>query len=61
MRTMSVLKIAFLNTAALELLAALSIALLAVYLGFGLIGILPWQKNGACALPVGAIFTAVGT
>ncbi len=44
-RTMSVLKIAFLNTAALELLAALSIALLAVYLGFGLIGILPWQKN----------------
>lgn len=43
--TMSVLKIAFLNTAALELLAALSIALLAVYLGFGLIGILPWQKN----------------
>lgn len=45
MRTMLVLKIAFLNTAALELLAALSIALLAVYLGFGLIGILPWQKN----------------
>lgn len=44
-RTMSLLKIAFLNTAALELLAALSIALLAVYLGFGLIGILPWQKN----------------
>lgn len=44
-RTMSVLKIAFLNTAALELLAALSIALIAVYLGFGLIGILPWQKN----------------
>ena len=45
LRTMSVLKIAFLNTAALELLAALSIALIAVYLGFGLIGILPWQKN----------------
>lgn len=43
--TMSVLRIAFLNTAALELLAALSIALIAVYLGFGLIGILPWQKN----------------
>lgn len=43
--TMSVLKIAFLNTAALELLGALSIALIAVYLGFGLIGILPWQKN----------------
>lgn len=44
-RTMDVLKVAFLNTASLELLAALSIALLAVYLGFGLMGILPWQKN----------------
>lgn len=44
-RTMDVLKIAFLNSAALELLAALSIAILAVYLGFGLLGILPWQKN----------------
>ncbi|MFB2578569.1 MULTISPECIES: thiol reductant ABC exporter subunit CydD [unclassified Acinetobacter] len=44
-RTMDVLKIAFLNSAALELLAALSIALLAMYLGFGLMGILPWQKN----------------
>lgn len=45
LRTMDVLKIAFLNAAALELLAALSIAILAVYLGFGLLGILPWQKN----------------
>ncbi|MBE8424825.1 thiol reductant ABC exporter subunit CydD, partial [Leptospira borgpetersenii serovar Balcanica] len=38
-RTMDVLKIAFLNGAVLELLAALSIALVAVYLGFGLMGI----------------------
>lgn len=44
-RTMDVLKVAFLNTASLELLTALSIALLAVYLGFGLMGILPWHKN----------------
>lgn len=44
-RTMDVLKVAFLNTASLELLAALSIALLAIYLGFGLMGILPWHKN----------------
>lgn len=44
-RTMAVLKVAFLNTASLELLTALSIALLAVYLGFGLLGILSWQKN----------------
>ena len=56
MRTMSVLKIAFLNTAALELLAALSIALLAVYLGFGLIGILPWQKNTVPAPYQSALF-----
>ncbi|OBX76031.1 thiol reductant ABC exporter subunit CydD [Moraxella atlantae] len=44
-RTMAVLKIAFLNSAALELLSALAIALLAVYLGLGLLGLLPWQKG----------------
>ncbi|MDO5769602.1 MAG: ABC transporter ATP-binding protein/permease [Psychrobacter sp.] len=44
-RTMDVLKIAFLNGAVLELLSALSIALVAVYLGFGLMGILPWDKG----------------
>ncbi len=43
--TMDVLKIAFLNSAVLEFLSALSIALVAVYLGFGLIGILPWQSG----------------
>ena len=35
----------FLNSAVLEFLSALSIALVAVYLGFGLIGILPWQSG----------------
>lgn len=45
MRTMSVLKIAFLNSAVLEFLSALAIALVAVYLGFGLMGILPWATN----------------
>lgn len=55
-RTMDVLKVAFLNGAVLELLAALSIALVAVYLGFGLIGILPWAK-GAVPVPYfGALF-----
>lgn len=44
-RTMDVLKIAFLNSAVLEFLSALSIALVAVYLGFGLMGILPWDKG----------------
>ncbi len=44
-RTMSVLKIAFLNSAVLEFLSALSIALVAVYLGFGLLGELPFSKG----------------
>ncbi|MDO4441910.1 MAG: thiol reductant ABC exporter subunit CydD [Moraxella sp.] len=44
-RTMDVLKIAFLNSAVLEFLSALSIALVAVYLGFGLMGVLPWAKG----------------
>ena len=52
-RTMSVLKIAFLNSAVLEFLSALSIALVAVYLGFGLMGILPWAE--------GQILTSYGT
>lgn len=37
-RTMSVLKIAFLNTTALELLSSVAIALVAIYLGLGLLG-----------------------
>ncbi|WP_115341160.1 thiol reductant ABC exporter subunit CydD [Moraxella caprae] len=52
-RTMDVLKIAFLNSAVLEFLSALSIALVAVYLGFGLMGILPWGK--------GQVLTGYGT
>ncbi|MCL1622866.1 thiol reductant ABC exporter subunit CydD [Moraxella sp. Tifton1] len=52
-RTMDVLKIAFLNSAVLEFLSALSIALVAVYLGFGLMGILPWGK--------GQVLTSYGT
>lgn len=44
-RTMSVLKIAFLNSVVLEFLSALSIALVAVYLGFGLMGLLPWKSG----------------
>ncbi|MBE0441106.1 MAG: thiol reductant ABC exporter subunit CydD [Psychrobacter sp.] len=55
-RTMDVLKIAFLNGAILELLAALSIALVAVYLGFGLIGILPWDKGHVPVPYFGALF-----
>ena len=41
-RTMSVLRIAFLSSAALEFFAALSVALVAVYCGFSLLGLLPF-------------------
>lgn len=52
-RTMSVLKIAFLNSTVLEFLSALSIALVAMYLGFGLMGMLAWAK--------GQVLTTYGT
>lgn len=44
-KTMSVLRLAFLSGAILELFSALAIALVAVYLGLGLIGILPWAAG----------------
>lgn len=40
-RTMAVLRIAFLSSAVLEFFAALSVALVAVYCGFSLLGLLP--------------------
>ncbi|MGE7204093.1 thiol reductant ABC exporter subunit CydD [Sphingomonas sp. NPDC019816] len=41
-RTMRVLRIAFLSSAALEFFAALSVALVAVYCGFSVLGLLPF-------------------
>ncbi len=55
-RTMDVLKIAFLNGAVLEFLSALCIALVAVYLGLGLLGILPWAKEYVPVNYFGALF-----
>jgi len=40
--TLSVLRLAFLSSAALEFFASLSVALLAVYCGFNLLGLLPF-------------------
>ncbi|MFE8107707.1 thiol reductant ABC exporter subunit CydD [Sphingomonas melonis] len=40
-RTISVLRVAFLSSGALEFFAALSVALVAVYCGFALLGLLP--------------------
>lgn len=42
-RTLAVLRIAFLSSAVLEFFAALSVALVAVYCGFSLLGILPFH------------------
>lgn len=41
--TMQVLRVAFLNSAVLELFTALSIAVVAIYLGSALLGLLPWS------------------
>ncbi len=42
-RSLAVLQIAFISTAALEFFAALSVALVAVYCGFSLLGLLPFK------------------
>ena len=41
-RTMAVLRVAFISSAGLEFFAALSVALVAVYAGFSLLGLLPF-------------------
>lgn len=40
---MQVLRVAFLNSAVLELFVSLSIAVVAIYLGSALLGLLPWS------------------
>lgn len=49
-RTMRVLRVAFLSSAALEFFAALSVALVAVYCGFALLGLLPFAAPEALTL-----------
>ncbi|MDY0162069.1 thiol reductant ABC exporter subunit CydD [Desulfobotulus sp.] len=44
-RTLFVLRLAFLSSAVLELFASLAIALVAVYLGMGLLGHVPWDRG----------------
>ena len=45
-QTMAVLRIAFLSSAVLELFAALGVAMVAVYVGFNFLGILPYGSWG---------------
>ena len=55
-RTMRVLRLAFLSSAVLEFFAALAIALVALYLGLGLLGLLPWAKAEVPVPYQGALF-----
>lgn len=50
--SLAVLRLAFLSTAVLELFSSLAIALVALYLGLGLVGELPWAQG---VVPVGFI------
>lgn len=50
-RTLSVLRVAFVSTAALEFFAALSVALVAVYCGFSLLHLLPFPAPERLDLP----------
>lgn len=54
--TMKVLRLAFLSGAVLELLSSLAIALVALYLGLGLLGVLPWAKEVIPVPYAGALF-----
>ncbi len=54
--TMRVLRMAFLSGAVLELFSSLAIALVALYLGLGLLGILPWAKGEIPVPYLGALF-----
>jgi len=54
--TMKVLRMAFLSGAVLELFSSLAIALVALYLGLGLLGVLPWAKEVIPVPYAGALF-----
>ena len=52
-KTLAVLRMAFLSSAVLELFASLGIAMAAVYLGMGLLGYVPWAR-GTVPVPLGS-------
>lgn len=55
-RTMKVLAVAFLSSTVLELFSALGVALVAVYVGFNLLGEIPFGSWGAPLSPAAGIF-----
>jgi ATP-binding cassette subfamily C protein CydD len=52
-RTMAILRIAFLSTATLEFFSSISIALVAVYVGFKLLGLFPFSTGETVTLAEG--------
>jgi ATP-binding cassette subfamily C protein CydD len=55
LRTMAVLRIAFLSSTVLELFAALGVAMIAVWVGFALLGALAWGSWGIPLTPFAGI------
>lgn len=55
-RTMAVLRVAFLSSTVLELFAAIGVAMVAVYVGFSLLGALSFGSWGAPLSPQAGIF-----
>ncbi|WP_417248556.1 thiol reductant ABC exporter subunit CydD [Celeribacter sp.] len=55
-RTMAVLRIAFLSSTVLELFAALGVAMVAVWVGFSLLGELGWGTWGTTLTPTAGLF-----
>ncbi|WP_420142458.1 thiol reductant ABC exporter subunit CydD [Sphingomonas sp.] len=58
-RTLRVLRVAFLSSGALEFFAALSVALVAVYVGFNLLGLLPFPVAETLTLGEGFFVLAL--
>ncbi|MEA1941155.1 MAG: thiol reductant ABC exporter subunit CydD [Pseudomonadota bacterium] len=54
-RTMAILRVAFLSTAVLEFFASISIALVAVYVGFKLLGVFPFETFETLTLQEGLV------
>lgn len=52
-RTMAILRIAFLSTAVMEFFSSISIALVAVYVGFKLLGVFPFETGETVTLGEG--------
>jgi len=55
-RTMAVLRVAFLSSTVLELFAAIGVAMVAVYVGFSLLGALEFGAWGGALTPEAGIF-----